>query len=367
LITFSQIARQLENLAPLAYQENYDNSGMLLGDPQTPILGVLTCLDVTESVLQEALELKANLIVAHHPIIFSGLKRLSGQNQTERVVMRSIKEGICLYALHTPLDKVLGGTNAFLAQKLELSSLKILAPEKGRLKKLTVFVPQTHSSELLEALAQAGAGNIGNYSHCSFVVQGQGSFKPNERANPFLGKAGEIERVDESRIEVIFPSHIEPQVLKALKEAHPYEEVAYFVYDLANSHSQVGLGMLGELPEAMSGERFLEYCAQKLSLKVIRHTALLPEIKTVAVCSGSGTSLLPKALSQKAQAFVSSDFKYHQFFEAENQIIIADIGHYESERFAAEILARWLKDYFDLPIFQTQIGTNPVDYFILNP
>ncbi len=362
--TLAQIASILEKLAPLAYQESYDNSGILIGEPQTPIYGVLTTLDVTMEVLQEAKQSGANLVVAHHPLIFGGIKRLTGKSQTEKMVIEAIKSDICIYALHTPLDRVHGGINTILAEKLGLLHLKTLAPERGRLKKLTVFVPKEYAHRVLDALAEAGAGQIGNYSHCSFMLQGEGCFKPNDKAKPFLGQAGELEKVEESRIEVVFPAHQERGVLLAMQQSHPYEEVAYFVHTLDNEHQEIGFGMLGDLPEPMEGERFLAYCAKQLNTKVIRHTALKPQIGRVAVCGGSGASLLPFALAQKADVFLTADFKYHQFFEAEGKIMIADIGHYETEHFAAELLERYLKSHVDVPVFPTQICTNPVHYFV---
>ncbi len=364
MITVSQFAAALERLAPLAYQENYDNCGLLVGDPKSAVSAVLTALEITPEVIEEAIELKANLIVAHHPVIFGGIKRLTPQNPTGQLLIRAIQNGLNLYALHTPLDKIPQGISGMLCKKLELSHCQTLAPERNKLSQLTVFVPHSHKQILLEALAHAGAGEIGNYTHCSFAVEGKGTFRPNEAAQPYIGAAGQIETVDESRVEVIFPTHLTNKVLSAMRSSHPYEEIAHFVYALENIHPHVGLGMVGLLPRQMQGEEFLAYAAQKLGLTVIRHTTPQP-VHKVAVCGGAGAPLLAEAIAQQADVLLTADFKYHQFFEAGQKIMIADIGHYESERFAGELLAEYLSPLFpEIPVRTSSVNTNPVRYFI---
>ena len=296
------VTNYLETIAPRPYQESYDNSGLLTGDPQAKVRGILVTLDAIESVVDEAIEQDCNLIVAHHPIIFRGLKSLTGRNYIERTVIKAIKHDIALYAIHTNLDNVYNGVNAKIAEKLDLRQTRVLVPKAQTLRKLTTFVPQENADAVLNSLSEAGAGNIGNYKNCSFQVSGVGTFQPNERANPHIGEAGKLEHVEEQRIEVIFPGHRASNVLRALREAHPYEEVAYYMHNLENENQEVGSGMIGQLPEALSASDFLAYLKEKMELSVIRHTALLSHpIQTVAICGGAGSFLLPHALRQRAE------------------------------------------------------------------
>lgn len=358
------ITQYFESLAPRAYQESYDNSGLLVGSPHDEVKGVLFCLDCTEAVLEEALGKQCNLIVAHHPIIFKGLKQITGRNYVERTVIKAIKNDLCLYAIHTNLDNVQGGVNFKIAEKLGLQNTRILAPKRGLLKKLITFVPREQTPQVLEALGQAGAGQIGEYKNCSFRVKGTGTFQPSDAANPFIGEAGKLEEVEENRIEVIFPAPFEALVMRALQAAHPYEEVAYYIQSLDNANQEVGSGAIGELPEPLPAEQFPAYVRNKMGLAMLRYTPLPGQtIQSVALCGGTGSFLLATARAQGAQAFVSADFKYHEFFDAEGQIMIADIGHYESERFTSELLEEHLGQAFpDIPRFITEVNTNPVRY-----
>jgi dinuclear metal center YbgI/SA1388 family protein len=316
--------------------------------------------------VEEAISKKCNLIVAHHPIVFGGLKKLTGRNYVERTVIKAIKNDIAIYAIHTNLDNVLNGVNAKIAQKLALQSTKILLPKRNLLKKLTTFVPIPDSEKVLNALANEGAGNIGNYSNCSSAVVGEGTFMPNQEAKPHLGTQGKLEKVQEVRIEVIFPSHIEGKVVSAMKQAHPYEEVAYYVHLLENENQEVGSGMVGVLPEQMDEKDFLAYLKEKMQVGVVKHTALLgKKVKKVAVCGGAGGFLLRNAISANADVFITSDYKYHEFFDADGQLIIADIGHYESEQFTKELLAELLAAQFAaLPLSISETNTNPVAYYV---
>ncbi len=361
-----EITQVLEQFAPLAYQESYDNAGLIVGDPNEAVKGILLSLDTTESIVDEAISRNCNLIVAHHPIVFQGLKKLNGKNYVEKAIIKAIRHQIAIYATHTNLDNVRYGVNYQIGTRLGLQNMKILAPKSQILQKLTVFVPNENTDSLLEALAEAGAGNIGNYSHCSFAVSGTGTFKPNESAKPHLGKANELEKVQEQRIEVVFPTYLQGQVLAAMRQAHPYEEIAYYLYTLENQHQEVGSGMIGELVEEMNELDFLVFLKEKMNLKVIKHTEFLAKkIKKVAVCGGAGSFLLRNALANRADIFITADYKYHEFFDAEGKIIIADIGHYESEIFTTELLENLLKThFFALPINITEINTNPVRYFL---
>ncbi|MBL7843187.1 MAG: Nif3-like dinuclear metal center hexameric protein [Cyclobacteriaceae bacterium] len=362
----SDVTHYLESMAPRSYQESYDNSGLLTGSPDQAVKGILVSLDCVEAVVEEAIKLNCNLIVAHHPIIFKGLKKLTGSNYVERTIIKAIKNDIAIYAIHTNLDNVHTGVNKKIAEKIGLQNLKILAPKPNTLSKLVTFIPLTDSEAVLAELYKAGAGQIGNYKNCSFQVTGTGTFMPNDQANPHIGKVNQQELVNEIRAEVIFPSHREAQIIQTLKKAHPYEEVAYYITTLNNENQEVGFGMVGELENEMEPTVFLRHLKKSMELKVIRHTPILEKpIRKVALCGGSGSFLLPAAIHSGAQVFITADFKYHEFFDADNQIIIADIGHYESEVFTKDLLTDILKEKF--PTFAVNFSgtsTNPVRYLI---
>jgi dinuclear metal center YbgI/SA1388 family protein len=359
------LSQYLEELAPLAVQEDYDNSGLLVGHPSTEIKGVLISLDVTEEVVQEAIDKGCNLIVAHHPLIFRGLKKLNGSNYVERTLLLAIKNDIAIYAIHTNLDNVKGGVNYKIAEKLGLRKVRILAPKSGQLLHLTVFVPQGGSSaDVLRALHKAGAGNIGEYKDCSFQVGGVGSFRPGTSANPTIGNIGALEQVEENRIEVILPAYRKSAVLRAMKEAHPYEEVAYYLEPLENLHQEIGSGAFGELEREMNPEEFLAYLKEKMNLKVIRYTPVNKSVRRIAVCGGSGSFLLRTAMAQGADVFVTADFKYHEFFDAEGRIMIADIGHFESEVFTKDLLYEIIsKKITNFATCLSEVVTNPINYY----
>lgn len=358
------ITKHLEKTAPIAYQESYDNSGLLVGNPEKEIQGILITLDTTEDVVREAIDLGCNMIISHHPIIFKGLKKLTGKTYIERVVIEAIKNDIALYAIHTNLDAIEKGVNKTIADRLVLKDTRILLPKTGILSKLTTFIPPDYTQKVLNALHEAGAGEIGNYDHCSFRVSGTGVFKPNESANPFTGKQKELEEVTENRVEIIFPAFLKSQVLTALRKSHPYEEIAYYLHDLSNSYEETGAGMIGFLSRPMKSQSFIAYLKEKMECKAIRHTAFVKkDIRRIAFCGGSGSFLLNAAKSAQADIFISADFKYHEFFDAENKIIIADIGHYESERFTKELIFENLKEIFpNIALRLSDIDTNPIFY-----
>lgn len=362
--TIQRVIRELETLAPSAYQESYDNSGLIVGNPQAEVSGILISLDSTEPVVEEALARNCNLIVSHHPIVFSGLKSLTGKNYVERTVIKAIKNNIALYAIHTNLDSVQHGVNRRISERLGLQNTRILAPKTDTLQKLVTFAPLADANKVLQALGEAGAGQIGNYRNCSFRTTGTGAFQPNDQAKPHIGEAGKLEQVEEQRIEVIYPAHLANQILTALREAHPYEEVAYYQQALLNQNQEVGSGMIGELPEPLSGTDFLTHLKTSMQLPVVRHSRLLEKpVRRVAVCGGAGSFLLPHALRQQADAFVTADFKYHEFFDADGQLIIADIGHHESEVFTKDLLWEFLSEKFvNFAVHLAKVNTNPVFY-----
>lgn len=360
------IAEYLESAAPAAYQESYDNTGLLIGNPESTVTGILTTLDCTEEVVEEAIRKGCNLIVSHHPLIFKGLKRLTGKTYVERTAIMAIKNDISIYAIHTNLDNIYRGVNHKIGDKLGLVGMKTLAPKKNVLSKLTVFVPVEDTAKVLDALYAAGAGNIGNYQNCSFRALGTGTFMPNEQANPHIGENLKQEEVNENRVEVIFPTHLERRVLKAMKAAHPYEEAAYYLHILENEDQETGSGLIGDLPVAMDAMSFLRKLKEVFNLKVVRYTeSRAKTVKRIAVCGGSGGFLLPAAIAQGADALVTADFKYHEFFDSEGKIIIADIGHYESEYFTKELIHEILnKKFTNIATEISEINTNPVRYLL---
>jgi dinuclear metal center YbgI/SA1388 family protein len=360
----SQLTSYLESIAPLAYQESYDNSGLIVGNGEMEIKKAIVSLDCVEAVVDEAIETGANLIISHHPIVFSGLKKFNGSTYIEKVVMKAIKHDIALYAIHTNLDNVRHGVNAKIAERLGLVNVEILEPKSGLLSKLITFVPHDKASEVRDALFEAGAGHIGNYSEVSFNAEGYGTFRGNEHSNAYVGEKNVLHSEPETKIEVLFPSRLKSAVLRALFASHPYEEIAYDIIELANTHKEVGAGMIGELVEESSEKDFLELLKYGLQASVVRHTSLLDKkIKKVAVCGGSGSFLLKRAMQASADAFVTADYKYHQFFDAEGKILICDVGHYESEQFTMDLLLEKIQKKFPtFAICLTKCNTNPVFY-----
>ncbi|TKC03090.1 Nif3-like dinuclear metal center hexameric protein [Pedobacter cryotolerans] len=362
----AEITNFLEAIAPLNYQEDYDNSGLIVGNTNDEIHAALVALDCTEQIIDEAIAKNCNLIITHHPIVFKGLKKFNGKTYVERVVLKAIKNNIALYAIHTNLDHVAHGVSAEICKRLGIVNAKILAPKNNLLKKLVTFCPTAQADELRNALFTAGAGHIGNYSDCSFNLNGTGTFKGGDGANPYVGEIGLQHQEAEVRIETIFKVQDERKILLALLENHPYEEVAYDIYPLANKLENVGAGMVGWLPQEMEVNEFLHNVKEKMQTKVIRHTALLQKkIKKVAVCGGSGSFLLKDAIAAGADAFITADFKYHEFFDAENKLIICDIGHYESEQFTSNLLIDNIQEKFpNFAIRLTEHNTNPINYYI---
>ncbi|MDO8997044.1 MAG: Nif3-like dinuclear metal center hexameric protein [Sediminibacterium sp.] len=365
-MTIRQITQTLESFAPLAYQESYDNAGLLTGSANWECTGVVCSLDATLAVLQEAKAAGANLVVTHHPILFKGITKITGKNYVEEALIFAIKNDIAIYAIHTNLDNVWGGVNRVIAEKIGLTHCQILQPKKSILTKLVTFVPTPQLSEVQEALFAAGAGNIGEYSETSFSSGGIGSFRGSERSNPTIGTPGVREQVEETRIEVLLPNYLEPQVVAALKEAHPYEEVAYDLIPLNNLNQQVGSGMIGQLQSPMEENNFLSLLISQFGLKLVKHTPLLgKKVQKVALCGGAGSFLIKDAIAAGADFFVSADIKYHEFFDANNQLVVADIGHWESEQYTIDLLFSLITSKFpNFAVLKTTVQTNPVRYFL---
>ncbi len=354
----------IEEFASLSYQESYDNSGLIVGSTTDEVNGVLICLDCVDAVLEEAIALNCNMIIAHHPIVFEGIKKLNGKNYIEKVVIKAIKNNIAIYAAHTNLDNTFNGVSFKMAEKIGLKNCKVLAPKKNLLSKLITYCPRANSTELRQALFNAGAGDISNYSECSFNTEGVGTFKAASGTNPYLGTVGQSHQENETKIEVIVPNFKLTEVLNAMTENHPYEEVAYDIVALENKLLNVGSGVIGELEDENEELEFLTNLKNQLQTDCIRHTSFRnKKVKTVAVCGGSGSFLLNNAIAHQADVFITGDFKYHQFFDAEDKIIIADVGHYESEQYTSELIYEILNK--KIPNFAVRISkenTNPINY-----
>ncbi|PWH86480.1 Nif3-like dinuclear metal center hexameric protein [Brumimicrobium oceani] len=361
----NNITDYLEGFAPLSSQESYDNSGLIVGNREMKVTEVLLSLDCIEETVEEAIKIGANLIIAHHPIVFGGLKQLNGKNYVERTVIKAIKNDIAIYAIHTNLDNYKFGVNYEIAKRIGIDNPRVLAPKKNVLKKLVFFCPENEAEKVTRAIFEAGGGNIGEYAECSFSSDGEGTFLPNEKANPTLGTKGKQEKAKEKRVEVLISAHKERQIVNAMISAHPYEEVAHEIYPISNVNQDEGSGMIGKLEKPMEVKAFLKHIKTAFNCGTIQHTELVKqEIETVAFCGGSGSFLLGNAKSQKADIYITGDFKYHEFFDAEKEIIIADIGHFESEQYTPDlILALLKKNFINFAFHLSKVNTNPINYF----
>jgi len=359
----NELIKVFEEIIPLDFQEDYDNCGLQIGNAQNELGRTLICFDITEEVVNEAIEKNCNLIISHHPLIFKGVKKITGSNYIERIILKAVKSDIAIYCAHTSLDNNYDGLNLFIAEKLGLKNTKILSPVEKILKKLVVFCPTNHAEKLRSALFQSGAGSIGNYDSCSFNQSGTGTFRANENAHPFVGVINELHSEAEIRIETVFPQHLQSSVVKAMLKNHPYEEVAYDIYQLDNKYNKVGAGVIGDLESSITAEDFFQILKNTFGTKCIKHSKIINQkIQKIAYCGGSGSFLIHNAIAQGADIFVTADLKYHDFFS--ERIILADIGHFESEQFSCELIASILMK--KLPTFAflfSENKTNPVYYF----
>ncbi|MCB0401286.1 MAG: Nif3-like dinuclear metal center hexameric protein [Flavobacteriales bacterium] len=359
-----EITAIIEAFAPLSFQESYDNSGLIVGHPDDEVSGVLICMDCIEEVVDEALASQCNMIISHHPIVFSGLKKLNGKNYIERVVLKAVKNNIAIYAAHTNLDNAPGGVSFRMAEKIGLQHCKVLQPKESLLSKVVCFCPVDAAEKVRQAMFDAGAGHIGRYAECSFHVAGTGTFKAGEEASPYVGEIGKRHEEPELRVETVVPNYLLAGVLEQMLRVHPYEEVAYDVYPIRNKLSTVGSGVIGELPAEQDELMFLNSLKTSLNTACVRHTGLLQKpVKRVALCGGSGSFLLPDAMAAGADVLITGDFKYHQFFDAEDRIVIADVGHYESEQYTTELIYDILiKKIPNFAVRLSKKNTNPVNY-----
>ncbi|GAA4317911.1 Nif3-like dinuclear metal center hexameric protein [Pontixanthobacter gangjinensis] len=359
-----EVIELIEDFAPTKYAEGFDNVGLLVGDASAEVSGALVTLDTLEATVDEAVEKKCNLIISFHPIIFSGLKKLTGRDYVERTVLKAIKNDIAIYAIHTALDNQHKGVNDMICEKIGLKDRQILIPRKDSIKKLTTFVPLKDAEKLREALFSAGAGSIGNYDNCSFNITGKGSFKGNDDSNPVVGEKGKIHYEEETQIGITYPAHLESKILKNLFSAHPYEEVAYEIHSLENENQQLGMGMIGELDNPVDEKKFLEQLKETFKTGCVRHSKLRgKKVKKVAVLGGSGAFAINNAKAAGADVYVTADLKYHDFYKAEEKLVLADIGHYESEQFTKNLLYSFLsKKISSFALILADTNTNPIHY-----
>lgn len=359
-----EIVKVIETFAPPALQESYDNAGLIVGDAEHSVSAALITVDVTEKIIDEAIDKGAGLIISHHPVIFGGLKKLTGRTYVERIVLKAIKNDIALFSAHTNLDKAWGGVNFKVAERLGLENVRILMPEEKQLLKLVYFVPEDQAEATRKAIFEAGAGCIGEYDECSYNLEGTGTFRAGDTANPYVGEKGARHYEKEVRIETILPGYQKARVLSALFNAHPYEEVAYDLYPLENKFDRAGLGVIGDLSKPVDERSFLNTLKEKFEASGIRYTALRnKQVQKIAICGGSGASFLGAAIGQKADVFVSADFKYHQFFDADGKIVIADVGHYETEQVTKELFYDLLSKKFPkFALYLSEVNSNPINY-----
>lgn len=359
------IIAALEELAPLSLQEKYDNAGLITGNEEDTVNAILCTVDITEEVVDEALELGVDLILSHHPVIFDGIRSLTGRSFTERILIKSIKNNIAIYSAHTNIDNTIEGVNKMICNKLSLHHCRILLPMKDYLYKIVTFVPEDHAGKVREALFKGGAGQIGNYSNCSYNVAGQGTFTASENSIPFAGEIGKPHAENETRIEVVVAKHHIDQVISELLKVHPYEEVAYDVYPLQNDYRMAGSGMIGQLEQPQSVNIFLKDLMKIFNVGAIRYSGDENKlVEKVAVCGGSGSFLIKNAIREHADAFITGDIKYHQYFDANRSMLLCDIGHYESEQFTKDLFYIFLTKKFSIfAVHLSQVVTNPIKYY----
>lgn len=360
----AELVSFLNQFAPLKLQESYDNCGLLLGDSSLELKSVLTSIDITNAVVDEAIQLGCNFILAHHPFIFQGLKQITPESETGKIIFKAIENKVSIFAMHTNLDSLEYGVNHKICQKLGLLNCQILKPSLNQLSKLVTYVPTDHLEKIQHAVFEAGAGHIGNYDQCSFNIDGTGTFRGLEGSNPFVGEKGKKHFEKETRFETIFPAFLKNKIINALLKNHPYEEVAYDIYKLENSYTKTGMGMIGYLKNETDELTFLKQVKNIFECKNIKYTPLLhKKIKKIAVCGGSGSFLIHDAITAGADIFITSDLKYHQFFDAENKMVIADIGHWESEHFTNEIFYEIVtKKFPTFAVHISKVKTNPINY-----
>jgi dinuclear metal center YbgI/SA1388 family protein len=364
-----EITKYIEEWAPKEIAWQKDNVGLQIGSVDRKIKNILLCLELTNEVIDDAIKKGCNLIISHHPLIFSPLKKIDLQNdKNSKLIERLIKKDITLYSAHTNLDYTKDGVSFELAKVLNLKNIEFLKPLKSNQFKLVVFVPSKFTNQVSDAIFNAGGGLIGEYSKCSFRTNGTGTFKGSQKTNPIIGKKNQDETVEEVRLEIIIDSWKIKKVLSALFEAHPYEEVAYDIYPLENS-GNFGDGAIGVLEKHYSKNEFLDFVSRQLKIKNFRYVGSTKnKIKKVAVCGGAGIDLLNDAMIANADAFITADIKYHSFHDAAGKILLVDAGHYETEIHSLNELKRRLSSYAgindsNIKILKYNGTTNPIIFY----
>ncbi|MCF8331721.1 MAG: Nif3-like dinuclear metal center hexameric protein [Bacteroidales bacterium] len=359
-----EVTKVLESIAPLAYQESYDNSGWITGDPDVEVKGILVAVDMTMDVLDDAIQQGDNLIITHHPLIFQPLRKIVKGDIVQEILLKAVKHDIMIYSAHTSLDNAWTGVNRELFKRIGLHDFSLLKPKVDILKKLVVFVPEDYADSLREAVFKAGAGQIGDYDSCSYNLKGQGTFRAGEGTNPFVGKKNKIHFEPEQRVETVFPVHLQWKVLNAMQKAHPYEEVAYDIYSLDNAHGQVGSGAIGMLEKPLSLKDFFKLIKERLDIQFLRYSGSVEEVNKVAISGGAGSFLIPEAIKKRADVFLTADLKYHDFFMSADEFVLIDAGHYETEQFTKHLIRDILIENFsNFAVRISQVNTNPVKYY----
>lgn len=364
MMKISEIISLIEEIAPLPLQEEYDNAGMQVGDKSREATGALLCIDVTEDIIDEAIQQGLNLVISHHPLLFKGLKSITGRNYIERIVIKAIKNDIAIYSAHTNLDNAFGGVNFKIAEKLKLQNLQILSPMKDKLLKIVVFVPTADADNVREAMLNAGAGKIGDYDMCSYNMTGYGTFRPGECATPYCGEVGMLHKEEEVRIEVILPNYLREKVVGEMLKSHPYQEPAYDIIQLENELAFAGSGVIGELTNPMEAEEFLKIVKDVFKVEAIKYSSHSgKKIKKVALCGGSGAFLINDALRANADAFITGEIGYHNFFVAEKRILLVEAGHYETEQYTKDIFCDIItKKFPNFAVRYTNVEETPINY-----
>ena len=360
----NQITQILEAWAPLHYAEDFDNVGLLVGNPNDVASGILVTHDCLEEVVDEAIEKDCNLIVCFHPILFKGLKNFTGNSHVVRAVRKAIKNDVAIYAIHTALDNQAHGVSFGLSQSLGLTNTSVLLPKENTVMKLNFYVPQAQAEQVRNAMFAAGAGKLGNYDECSFSSNGEGSFRPSQNSSPYFGKKGERHIEDELQIQMVFQKHLTPQIVEVLLSSHPYEEVAYEITPLVNANQNLGMGMIGDLPKSMKPNTFLNFVKKTLGTPSLRHSHLgTKTIARVAVLGGSGSFAIQAAKSKKADAYITADLKYHDFYEGNQNFLVVDAGHYETEQHTKKLILNYLTEKLpNFAILLSEVDTNPIKY-----
>ncbi|MBP5687674.1 MAG: Nif3-like dinuclear metal center hexameric protein [Muribaculaceae bacterium] len=332
-----EITDAIEAVAPLYLQESWDNSGMQVGDQDSEVTGVVLCTDVREEIVDEAIERGANMIISHHPLLFRGLKKIVGRSYQERIVAKAIKNDITIYCAHTNMDSAVGGVNFKMAEKLGMTGVRVLDPQQGTQRKIVVFVPTEAVAMVEKAMCDAGAGRLGNYDNCTYSMNGEGHYRALDGAEPWAGKVGEKHSEPEVRLEVLVHKALCGRVVAAMIKAHPYEEPAFDIIALENGDKYAGLGVIGDV-EPQDARGFLEKVKNAFEVEAVRYSGNLDrQVRRVAMCGGAGADFIGLAMSQGADVYITGDMKYHEFQGNEERIILADIGHYESEHYTKEI------------------------------